>query len=31
VRNGGRFAGVSTATPLEDIIFGSLVRTRGIA
>jgi uncharacterized protein (DUF58 family) len=31
VRNNGRFAGVSTATPLEDIIFGSLVRTRGIA
>jgi uncharacterized protein (DUF58 family) len=31
VRNGGRFASVSTSTPLEDIIFGSLVRTRGIA
>ena len=31
VRNGGRFAIVSTATALEDIIFGSLVRTRGIA
>jgi uncharacterized protein (DUF58 family) len=31
VRNGGRFAGVSTATPLEDIIFGALVRTQGIA
>src|ERR1051325_2651702 len=31
VRNGGRFAGISTSTPLEDIIFGSLVRTRGIA
>lgn len=31
VRNGGRFAGVSTATTLEDIIFGALVRTRGIA
>jgi uncharacterized protein (DUF58 family) len=31
VRNGGRFASVSTATSLEDIIFGSLVRTRGIA
>ena len=31
VRNGGRYAAVSTATPLEDIIFGSLVRTRGIA
>jgi hypothetical protein len=31
VRNGGRFAGVSTSTTLEDIIFGALVRTRGIA
>jgi len=31
VRNGGRFASVATSTPLEDIIFGSLVRTRGIA
>jgi uncharacterized protein (DUF58 family) len=31
IRNNGRFAGVSTATALEDIIFGALVRTRGIA
>ena len=31
VRNGGRFACVSTATSLEDVIFDSLVRTRGIA
>jgi uncharacterized protein (DUF58 family) len=31
VRNGGRYASVSTSTTLEDIIFGSLVRTRGIA
>ena len=31
IRNGGRYAAVSTATPLEDIIFGALVRTRGIA
>jgi hypothetical protein len=31
VRNGGRYASVSTSTDLEDIIFGSLVRTRGIA
>jgi uncharacterized protein (DUF58 family) len=31
IRNGGRFASVSTSTPLEDIIFGALVRTRGIA
>ena len=31
VRNGGRFASVSTSTTLEDIIFSSLVRTRGIA
>ncbi len=29
VRNGGRFASVSTGTTLEDIIFGALVRTRG--
>jgi uncharacterized protein (DUF58 family) len=31
VRNGGRFASVSTSTALEEIIFGALVRTRGIA
>jgi len=31
VRNGGRFACVSTSTSLEDVIFDSLVRTRGIA
>jgi uncharacterized protein (DUF58 family) len=30
VRNGGRYAGVSTATALEEIVFGALVRTRGI-
>jgi len=31
MRNGGRYASISTSTELEDIIFGSLVRTRGIA
>lgn len=31
VRSGGRYVGVSTAQPLEDVIFGELVRVRGIA
>jgi uncharacterized protein (DUF58 family) len=31
LRNSGRYAGVSTETPLEDVIFGSLVRARGVA
>ncbi|HWB86225.1 MAG TPA: DUF58 domain-containing protein [Bryobacteraceae bacterium] len=31
MRGGGRYAGVSTAQPLEDIIFGDLIRVRGIA
>jgi uncharacterized protein (DUF58 family) len=30
-RNNGRYVGVSTGMPIEDIIFGSLVRARGIA
>jgi uncharacterized protein (DUF58 family) len=30
-RNGGRYVGVSTGVPIEDIIFGSLVRSRVIA
>ena len=30
-RSGGRYVGISTAQPLEDVIFGSLVRARGIA
>ncbi len=31
LRNGGRYVGVSTEMPIEDIIFGSLVRSRVIA
>jgi len=30
-RNGGRYVGISTAMTIEDIIFGSLVRSRVIA
>ena len=30
LRNGGRYVGVSTSMPLEDVIFGSLVRARGL-
>jgi len=31
IRNGGRYVGVSTGMPIEDIIFGSLVRSRVMA
>jgi len=31
LRNGGRYVGVSAAMPIEDIVFGSLVRSRVIA
>lgn len=31
IRNGGRYVGVSTASPIEEIIFNSLVRARGVA
>jgi len=31
VRSGGRYVGISTSQPLEDVIFGELVRVRGIA
>ena len=31
LRNGGRYVGVSTQVPIEDIIFGSLARARVIA
>ncbi|MBI1790972.1 MAG: DUF58 domain-containing protein [Acidobacteria bacterium] len=31
LRNSGRYLGVSTATSLEDVIFGELVRARGVA
>ena len=30
LRNGGRYIGVPTSMPLEDVIFGSLVRARGL-
>jgi uncharacterized protein (DUF58 family) len=30
-RSGGRYVGISTAQPLEEIIFGPLLRARGIA
>jgi uncharacterized protein (DUF58 family) len=31
LRSGGRYAGVSTAMPIESVIFGELVKMRGIA
>ena len=31
LRNSGRYVGISTQMPIEDVIFGSLVRARGIA
>jgi hypothetical protein len=31
LRSGGRYAGVSTSQPLESVIFGELVKVRGIA
>jgi uncharacterized protein (DUF58 family) len=31
LRNGGRYVGISTSMPVEDVIFGSLVRARGVA
>jgi uncharacterized protein (DUF58 family) len=31
LRNAGRYVGVSSSTPLEEVIFGSLVRARGLA
>lgn len=31
IRNGGRYVGVSTGVPIEEIIFGSLVRSQVIA
>ena len=30
-RSGGRYAGISTSQPLESVIFGDLIRMRGIA
>lgn len=31
LRSGGRYVGVSTAQPVEEVIFGPLVRSRGVA
>jgi hypothetical protein len=31
LRSGGRYAGVSTSQPIESVIFGDLIRMRGIA
>lgn len=31
MRSGGRYVGISTAQPLEEVIFGPLMRARGIA
>ncbi len=31
VRSGGRYAGIATSQPLEAVIFGDLVRMRGVA
>jgi uncharacterized protein (DUF58 family) len=31
LRNGGRYVGVSTAQPVDSIVFGELIRVRGIA
>jgi uncharacterized protein (DUF58 family) len=31
IRSGGRYVGVSVSQPLEDVIFGEMVRARGIA
>jgi uncharacterized protein (DUF58 family) len=30
LRNGGKYVGVSTSMPIEEVIFGSLVRARGL-
>jgi hypothetical protein len=31
LRNSGRYAGVSTAQPVEEVVFGPLMRSRGVA
>jgi uncharacterized protein (DUF58 family) len=31
LRSGGRYVGVSTAQPVEEVVFGPLVRSRGVA
>ncbi|HVN05820.1 MAG TPA: DUF58 domain-containing protein [Bryobacteraceae bacterium] len=31
LRNSGRYAGINTAQPVEEVVFGPLVRSRGVA
>jgi hypothetical protein len=31
LRNGGRYTGISTAQPVEEVLFGPLMRSRGVA
>ena len=31
LRSGGRYAGITTSQPLESVVFGDLIRMRGIA
>ena len=31
LRGGGRYAGICTSQPLENVIFGELIRVQGIA
>ena len=31
IRNDGKYAGLPTSTPLDEAIFGTLVRARGVA
>jgi len=31
VRSGGRYAGMATSQSLESVLFGELIRVRGIA
>jgi hypothetical protein len=31
LRSGGRYAGIATSRPLEEVIFGDLIRMRGVA
>jgi hypothetical protein len=31
LRSGGRYAGIATSQPLEGVIFGELIRMRGVA
>jgi hypothetical protein len=30
MRNGGRYVGVVTTTAIEDVVFGALVRAKGV-